>query len=210
MNPTAADAVRNYLLFLQDPAQLVDPDRIEALEAAVAAQTDVLAKLRAVGELHRAKALDEGVYRAGYIQHAKTFAATEDIPASAFAEFGVPSEVLISAGLRPAPKPARPAKPKRVAGRAKTVPTSEITAWILQQKTLFTTVDVAAGPGGSITNITRIINNLVAANQIINHGPDPDYQGRGRGAFRYETSPSQTPRPVSTRRRKSNGEASIA
>ena len=192
MSSTATDAVRQYLQFLADPSQLVDPARIAELEATVAATSDVLGKLKAVGDLHRAREIDGGVYAANFIRHAKDYVEAEGVPVQAFAEMGVPHEVLVGAGLvtkgrgRAAAVRLRPAAAASTAARAKAVPTGDITAWILKRKAIFTTADVGNGAGGSPATIKKAIDDLVKSGQLINRGADPAYSGRGRAPYRYE------------------------
>ena len=53
---------------------------------------------------------------------------------------------------------------------------------------LFTAADLQAKSGGSPGTIRKVLNDLVAAGQLGELDPDPDYAGRGRAPGRFKTT----------------------
>ena len=94
MNPDPEDAVRKYLMYLNDPGSLQDADAVAAATAAVAAATDPIDKLRALAALESAQDVDPQACREAFLLHAKTWADAEGISAKAFLELGVPAADL--------------------------------------------------------------------------------------------------------------------
>ena len=94
-------AIREYLLFLENPAQLVDQRVAERLERRIETAADPLDRLIAIAEHERAIHPDEIPYRSAFITHAKQWATDHNVSARAFEQMGVASEVLVEAGLSP-------------------------------------------------------------------------------------------------------------
>jgi hypothetical protein len=64
-------AVRAYLLYLEDLHQLVDQDAVERCVAAVRAATDPIDKLKAIAARDRAAVVDPAPLRAAFVAHAR-------------------------------------------------------------------------------------------------------------------------------------------
>src|SRR4051794_23282241 len=94
-------AVRDYLTYLNDPDSLVDTVGVERLQEALAETVDPIERLMTMAAINRASTHDPHAYEQAFIAHAKAWAKAEDVPAAAFEQMGVPSDVLVSAGLIP-------------------------------------------------------------------------------------------------------------
>jgi hypothetical protein len=187
----AEGAVRSYLVYLEDPRKLRDEAAIQRLTQAVLVADDPIDKLRALAELERAAQVDEKAVRSGFVDHARAWAESEDVPVTAFRELGVPDEVLREAGFEvPAGLPRR-ARAARAAGagtgrtRARAVPVDEIKAHVLGLDGPFVLSDVMSGVGGSPATIRKAVDELVEAGQVARLGPVPDHSGRGRAPVQF-------------------------
>jgi hypothetical protein len=74
----AESAVRNYLLFIEDPDKLVDKELIAQLRKKAQETPDPVERLKVYAELHRAECSDEDKYKADFIRHAKAWAAANN------------------------------------------------------------------------------------------------------------------------------------
>jgi hypothetical protein len=183
----AEGAVRQYLLYLEDPAQLRDDKDLQRKTQAVLEADDPIDKLRAISELERASNIDEAPIRDGFVTHAKTWASEASIPISAFRDLRVPDDVLRAAGFD---VPAGKARGRRSAAsngrqRAKAVPVEEIKTFITASKGTFLLSDVMSGVGGSQATVRKAVDELVSAGKVTKLGPVPDYKGRGRAPLQY-------------------------
>jgi hypothetical protein len=182
------EAVRRYLLHLEDPSQLVDEAKVADAQAAVEQAKDPLDRLKALAILEHARQPDTREVERDFIAHAKAYADSESIPLSAFREMGVPADVLAQAGF--AVRSARPAG-TTVTGaprqRAPRVPLDVIKAAAVRLPRQFTLNDLAekAG-GGSQGTLRKAVDELVADGKLRKVGPVPNYRGRGRAPTLYE------------------------
>jgi hypothetical protein len=186
----AETAVRNYLLFREDPTQLVDADQVAALEAVASAAKDPIDKLKALAALTRARSLDAQTYEQAFIQHARSWATKNDIPAASFRELGIPDAVLRSAGLGPAGK-SRVSAVKAL--RSKSVSAKDIQQYIVQMPRLrFTLAEVANEFGGSPMTVRKAFDELVHSGVIIKQGPTPEWSGPGRAPILFVKNQSNS------------------
>lgn len=201
MNTAASDedqperAVRRYLLFLDDPAQLRDEAELQRKTQCVLDADDPIEKLKAIAELERVASIDEVPLRAGFVAHALAWASGAAVPVSSFRELGVPDDVLREAGFDVPLSPGRSRSRRGPAAelgsgsegrqRAKAVPVEQVKAFILTQAGNFILTDVISGVGGSPATVRKAIDELIDAGQVQKLGPVPDYQGRGRAPHRY-------------------------
>jgi hypothetical protein len=188
-NTDAETAVRQYLLFLDDPSKLRDEGEIQSKTQAVLDAKDPIDKLKALAELERVAKIDEGPLREGFVKFAKEWASRMGVPPAAFREMAVPDEVLREAGFDvPVARRGR----GRVAGegrqRAKAVPVDEIKAYVLSQRGTFILTDVISGVGGSQATVRKALDELIEGGQVEKLGPMPDYSGRGRAPVQYSRS----------------------
>jgi hypothetical protein len=185
----AETAVRQYLLYLEDPGQLRDDSEVEKKTQAVEAAVDPIDKLMALAELDRVAKIDEGPLREGFVAHAKAWAEQTGVPVSGFRELKVPDDVLRAAGFDvPAGRRGRGASSSAGRQRAKAVPVEEIKNYVLAQKGTFLLADVMGGIGGSQATVRKAIDELIEAGQIEKLGPMPNYSGRGRAPTQYSRS----------------------
>lgn len=188
-NTDAETAVRQYLLFLDDPSKLRDEGEIQSKTQAVLDAKDPIDKLKALAELERVAKIDESPLREGFVKFAKEWASHMGVPPAAFREMAVPDEVLREAGFDvPVARRGR----GRVAGegrqRAKAVPVDEIKAYVLSQRGTFILTDVISGVGGSQATVRKALDELIEGGQVEKLGPMPDYSGRGRAPVQYSRS----------------------
>lgn len=186
--PTPEDAVRRYLLWLEEPESIVDDEAVARAEAAVADAADPLARLHALADLEHARAADAEGVTADFVAHAKAYGEAQSIPLAAWEALGVPAEVLRQAGLTGgrARRPGRPAG-GGTGSRAPKVAIEELKAAARRLPKQFTLADVAreAG-GGSPQTVRKAVDEMIEAGQVRNLGPKPDHHGRGRAPTLYE------------------------
>ena len=185
-------AVRNYLLFLEDPAKVRDEREIQRLTSAALAAEDPIEKLKALAALKAAARVDEEALRAGFVAAAKRWADAFDIPGSAFSELGVDDDVLVEAGFELPPRPrrgGRRAGGERAAGtrqRSAPVPASALKDAIRQRRGTFVLNDLVAEHAASPGTVRKAVEELIASGEVEKLGPDPDHRARGRAPLRYQ------------------------
>jgi hypothetical protein len=183
-------AVRQYLLFVDDPSKLRDETEIQKKTQAVLDAIDPIDKLKALSELERVANVDEAPLRAAFVDHAKAWAAEVGVPVSAFRELKVSDEVLRAAGFDVPATPRRAGRGK-AAGfeaprqRAKAVPADEIKKFVMGLTGTFVLADVQNDVGGSPATVRKAVEELVEAGDVTKVGPMTDYQGRGRAPIQY-------------------------
>jgi hypothetical protein len=191
----AAEAVRRYLQFLEDPASLRDEAAIEELRRQATDARDPLDRLRAVSRLKAAEQVDGAVFEAAFIVHANAFAQTEGIHVDAFREVGVPADVLREAGLLGGPRrlrppgrsaadgdaAARPASRRTGAQRAPRLPLEEVVAKLPDGE--FRLTDLAAAIDREPATTRNYLNRLVLDGTVVEAGEDAS--GRGKPAKLY-------------------------
>ena len=183
---TAERAVRNYLVFLDDPRKLIDKELVDSLQAKAQQTIDPIERLRIYTELERAQCSDESTYRLDFILHAKTWAAANDVCAAAFRRLGVGDDVLNSAGLLPGDATGRNPR-KRDSTPARTSVTAEsIKSHVRSLRGTFTMADVQSKVGGSPMTVRKGVQALVDDGTITRLGPMRDWAGRGRAPIVFE------------------------
>lgn len=186
---TPEEAVRRYLLWLEDPASLVDADAVARAEAAVAEAPDPLARLHALADLEHARAADADGVTEDFVTHALTYSEAESIPVAAFRSAGVGDDVLRQAGfdVGRGRRSSRRSGSRGQGSRAPKVSIEELKAATLRLPKQFTLSDVAqeAG-GGSPQTVRKAVDEMIAAGQARNLGPKADHHGRGRAPTLYE------------------------
>lgn len=194
--PVAEDAVRRYLLFLEDPAKLRDPAEIQRKTAAVVNATDPIDKLKALAELERASMLDESGLRAAFVEHAKPWAEEHGVSAGAFAELRVSADVLSEAGfdvsgLRRSRSRGRSSQDRstggdRSGGRRRQASAADIRSAMLESDGPFTLTEIIDRVGGGSPGLLRkVAEELLAAGQIQKLGPAPHHGKQGRAPIQY-------------------------
>jgi hypothetical protein len=186
----AEEAVRSYLLYLDDPSKLRDDAEIQKKTQTVLDAVDPIDKLKALADLERVAKVDEAPLREGFVAHAQDWASSQGIPVAAFRELRVPDDVLRAAGFE---LPAGTDRRRRSSTesprqRAKSVPVDDIKAFVLAQSGTFVLADVQAGAGGSPATVRKAVEELVESGQVEKLGPVEGYAGRGRAPIQYSRS----------------------
>jgi hypothetical protein len=174
-------AVRLYLTFLDDPQSLVDAKAVKKLEALVEKAKDPVDKLKALAALERARTADENTYRTAFINHAKLWADAEGVPATAFQQLHVPSDVLQAAGLLQTPKRGRSrarVSQADLARRRPPVKSERLEEGIVALTEPFTVKDVSEHIGGSAITVKAAIDRLLAQGRIEPAGERRGERGR--------------------------------
>jgi hypothetical protein len=185
---TTEDVVRRYLLALSDPDSLIDPGEIDRLEVEAAKATDPIAKLKAITALEHARTPNQTALKDAFVLHAREWASANDVSTSAFAQMGVPNDVLRSAGLLP----SRTGRGRRrvTTTTTRSVSTSAIvdavSAW--SPGTEFVINDVATQIGGSPMTVRKALDELTTSGTVERLGNVSDWVGPGRAPIRYRRS----------------------
>lgn len=185
----AEDAVRRYLLWLDDPSSLVDQAELGRRAEAVKAATDPIEKLKRITDLRELESIDADALRRRFVEQAAAWAEANRIAPEAFTQLGVPDTVLLEAGLlRPRgttpPRRSSPAAPRRRGSAARRTG-AEVRSHLMTVTGSFTLRDVIDGFGGSPQTVTTVVRELVDSGEVEALGPDPDHAGRGRAPLRY-------------------------
>lgn len=191
---TPEAAVRLYLLWLEDPAKLVDEVSVRRAETAVENAKDPLDRLHALADLEHARQADGDQVQLDFVAHAKGYAEEQSIPVSAFEEMGVPRDVLGEAGFEVARRGGRGrgrsgASTARSSGRqrAQRVPLEDIKAVVTSQMSKrFTLSELGEKAGGSPATLRKAVDDLIEAGKVKKIGPQEGYSGRGRAPTVYE------------------------
>jgi hypothetical protein len=187
---TPEEAIRSYLLFLDDPTKLRDEGEVQRRTLAVLEAQDPIEKLKALAALEQAAAIDEKALRAGFIEHARDWAATNGISVKAFRELKVPVDVLAAAGFEVTNERTRRSVSGAVGSahepkRRPAVSTSDIKEAVLTFVEPFTLNVVMDKVGGSPMTVRKAVEDLIADGKVEKQGPVPGYSGRGRAPIQY-------------------------
>jgi hypothetical protein len=181
-------AVREYLVWITDPTQLIDAELVARLEGEAATVTDPIAKLRALSRLEHAKAVDGERFKLSFIKHAKQWADDNQITAAAFRELGVDDTILRAAGIGLSAGSGRDKRLAPPAGSTTTIRSvssgqikAEVSAWVGE----FTLGDVVTKVGGSPMTVRKAVDELVETGVVHRLGPLQHHTGRGRAPIVY-------------------------
>ena len=178
--------VRQYLLFLEDPSRLVDDAEVRRLEGEASSATDPIERLKALAALARARNVDGSGYEQGFVRVARGWASDNSIPASTFAELGVPDAILRTAGLLATAKSSAPRPHRSTGGRGRSVSAKEIQQHIATlTHGSFTLADIASSVGGSPMTIRKAVDGLVRSGTLKRLGPTPNWAGPGRAPILF-------------------------
>jgi hypothetical protein len=187
----AEEAIRSYLLFIDDPTKLRDEAEVQARTVAVLQADDPIEKLKALAALERASAVDGKGLRAAFVEHAQAWAEANGISVEAFLKLEVPADVLIAAGFDVPPARVRRTAPGAAAPgggpptRRPAVAASDIKEAVLTFAEPFTLNEVMAKVGGSPMTVRKAVEDLITEGKVERQGPVPDYSGRGRAPIQY-------------------------
>lgn len=178
-------SVRQYLLFVDDPNQLVDTSRLEELTAAVEASTDPIDRLKALAQLEKAQQPTEAVFKEAFVRAAKAWAEANAIPASAFLSMGVDPAVLQAAGILPAERRTSRGRGRSAGAPPRITTSKQIKQSILERTGQFTLADIASSVGGSPMTIRKAVGELVDTGSLERLGPDPAWSNQGRAPILF-------------------------
>jgi hypothetical protein len=188
---TPETAVRNYLVFLEDPSRLVDPAEVQTLVQQLASATDPIEKLRASSRLQKLREGDRETYRQAFIRSAKAWADANDVRPTSFLELGVDEGTLRSAGfsLKTAGIGARRGGSRSGATlRGPGVRISTVKDAILKQPGDFTLAQIAAASGGSPMTIRKAMDEMIATGDVERIGPTPNWSQPGRAPILFRST----------------------
>lgn len=168
------DAVRQYLLYLEDPSKLVNAAEVKKAEAAIAKAGDPVARLKATAHLQQVKSADRAGLESAFIAHARRWAESEGVPQSAFATMAVPKAVLDAAFGAPKARKAKAAP----AGRRTRSKPAQVEAGILAVPGEFTVRDAVAATGASTVTVKAAIDRLTAQRKVREAGERAGARGR--------------------------------
>lgn len=175
----AERAVREYLLYLTDPDQLVDEKEVAKLQARVEAASDPIDRLHAIAEFERVRHPLEDTYRQNFVEHAKRWADENQIPPSAFKALGVSDSALDDAGLESS-------SPSGHRSRRHHVSVGDVRAAAAEIRGTFTAAELAAAArGGSPMTVRKAISQMVNSGTIEKLGPTPNWTAPGRAPIQY-------------------------
>ncbi len=204
-------AVRRYLEFVADPESARDEDLIASLEARVAGETDVIARLRLLSDLDRAKQVDGTELLEGFVKHGRAWAGRNQITVGALRSVGVSPVVLAEAGFdlghgsihdRAArrPQPSAPRAPSSAPSRQRpsgsNIAGTVVKDWARQQPGMFTMAEAMVGTGASLMTVKKAITELVEEVALLSHGhiARPGVRGRAPEHFSVKRQPADTSR----------------
>lgn len=181
-------AVRLFLLWLEDPSNLVDEANVKKAEGAVERAKDPIERLHALADLEHAREADGDEVTKNFIAQAKAYADSEGLPASVFRQMGVPDDVLAEAGFDvQRRRGGRRSTGTATRTRAARVPLEQITAAVNRLPKRFTLTELGekAG-GGSPATLRKAVDDLIEKRKVKKVGPMENYHGRGRAPTVYE------------------------
>jgi hypothetical protein len=184
------EAIRGYLLYLDDPTKLRDEGEVQRRTVAVLEAHDPIEKLKALAALEKAASVDEKGLRAAFVEHARAWAEANGISVRAFRELKVPNDVLAAAGFeistsRRRSVTATAGTVNDTPSRRPAVSATEIKEAVLTLAEPFTLAEVMAKVGGSPMTVRKAVEDLIAEGRIERRGPVPGHSGRGRAPIQY-------------------------
>ena len=184
----AESAVRNYLLFIEDPSKLIDQVLIEQLRKKAQETQDPIERLKLYAELHRAECCEEDKYRADFVRHAKAWAEANQVDAVAFRKLNVDDSVLRSAGLLGNNRRATKQHQQASVSTRSSVTAESIKTYVRSLNGTFTMADIQSSIGGSPMTVRKGVQALVGEGAIKRLGPVRDWRGRGRAPIAFEVN----------------------
>lgn len=188
MSPAATEsAVRDYLRAVKDPSSLRDDSSIAGLRKQLEEADDGLERLRLRQQIADAESPNLQRYEEGFVTHAKAWADEIGIGAKAFAEEGVPNDVLRRAGFSVTGRRGRGAsKSSGSSGRGprrSRVTVDQVRAAI--PKGGFTIKKLQDLSGASPAVVRKVVVEEEGAGRLVKGGADPDHRGPGRAPVLY-------------------------
>lgn len=184
VDSAAEQAVRAYLVALQDPSSLMDDAEVQRLRHDLARIHDPLERLKTRARLEeRRRCLAERA-EAGFVACAKPWADAQDVTAEAFRAEGVPAAVLRRAGFSLREDQRR--RPRRRPRPTATRPSvSDIRAAIPHTGT-FTLADIQDQTRAPEAAVRRVVRLMIARGEVedLEEGRDDADDAQGRRVYR--------------------------
>ncbi len=187
----AEQAVRAWLMYVDDPDSLRDDAALPALEAAVGAATDPLDRLKAMSALRAARSVDPEPHRKRFVRHARSWAQANGVAPEDFLEMGVSPGELADAGF----EVDRPDRPKRdvttppVRKRAPRVDAVAMEQTVLSRTDPFTLGMIREECGGAEATVRKVVIDRLLREQNrvreLTSNEAPRQNGRGHPAKWY-------------------------
>lgn len=184
------DGIRSYLdsLGVSNKPQ-VDRDAIRDLKSQIREETDSINKLKLLAQLEHeetGRVPDFSEEHAIFVAEAKAWAASEDVPVSAFQALGVSDEVLREAGFEvPAAGRRRSAGGSGSGTRAPALPLDEVAAAARKLGSGWKLTDLATVLEREPMTVRNYVTKLIEQGVVADLGEDPKHNGRGRAAKIY-------------------------
>ena len=184
MAVSAERAVRDYLTSLKNPSALRDEDQLAKLRQKLEESDDELERLQLRQRIIELENPSTNGYEDNFVTHAKAWADKAGVSERAFLDEGVSPKVLRKAGFRNVGASKSTGSRSTSSRSTRTrVSADEVRAAIPKGK--FTIKDVQDASGASPAVVRRVVGEQVAAGNVKEAGPDPEYRGRGRAPTQY-------------------------
>lgn len=179
----AERAVRDYLTLTRDPDQLIDRDKVNALNRKIQTTDDPIERLSLRAELETVEQVDRTAVADRFVAHVKDWANERGITAQALIAEGADEGLLRRAGII-LPTDRRRRRTTRSGGQSR-VSASTVAAAIPAMGT-FTIPQLVARTGGSHGTVRKVIADEVDAGRVKQVGTDLTHSGPGRAPSLYE------------------------
>jgi len=184
--PSADDAVRNYLLMLNDPDQLRDDKEVKRLEGQLAKTTDPVERVKLQQQIRDASHPPKERYEREFITHAKDWSQRHGVSERAFIAEGVKEPVLRRAGFTNV-RGARSNSTRRRSGNQ--TGRTRVSAQQIRDSLPhgeFTIKDAQRESGASEQVVRRVVQEAVKDGSVADLGPKQDHAGPGRAPRSYK------------------------
>jgi len=181
MASTPEEIIDKYLRYLEDPASIVDEGRVAEAQKAVDAATSPTAKVIAISRMHKVRNADPAELIAEFASVAKAWGETNEVDPDAWKAMGVPTTVLVQAGIVESHgrTPSAGSAP-----RARRVSAQEVEAAIPDGP--FTVKTVANASGATPATVKSVLDRLTADGTVKYLGKDTSFTGQGARPNLYE------------------------
>ncbi len=178
----ATEAVRQYLMFIHDPASLVDENRLREIDERMAQTTDPVQRVLLRDERYAAEAPDGRSVEEAFVQHARDWVTANNVSARALEAEGVPAAVLRRAGIQTSNGKRTRTSTSAPRQRQVRVSADQIKAAI--PATPFTVRSIADATGATTGTVRKVITRLEEEGSVREIGMTSE--GSGRPSKQYE------------------------
>jgi len=181
MAGTPEEIIDSYLRYLEDPSSIVDEAKVAEAQQAVDAAESPTAKVIAISRVHRVRNADPAELIADFVSVAKSWGEANEVDPDAWKAMGVPTTVLIQAGIVDSSARGTSAAS---APRAKRVSAQEVEAAIPEGQ--FTVKTVTTASGATAATVKTVIDRLIDEGRVKYLGKDASFTGQGARPNLYE------------------------